>query len=96
MNPLLYLAEKWRTDAELLRRYGDERGASVAELHADELEAAVAADRLDTLTLKQASKESGYSYSRLHQLVSEGRIPNAGRRNAPRIRRHDLPRKVGG
>lgn len=96
MNPLLSLAEKWRTDAELLRRYGDERGASVAELHADELEAAVAADRLDALTLKQASKESGYSYSRLHQLVSEGLIPNAGRRNAPRIRRHDLPRKVGG
>ena len=38
--PVAKLAEKWRSDADLLRRYGDDQGATVCELHAGEREAA--------------------------------------------------------
>ena len=47
------------------------------------------------LTLVEAEGESGYSADHLGRLVRSGAIPNAGRPNAPRIRRRDLPRKVG-
>jgi len=50
----------------------------------------------ETLNLQQASQESGYSADHLGRLVREGKIPNAGRPNAPRIRRADLPRKASG
>jgi hypothetical protein len=59
MSAILSLAEKWRTEAALLSRYGDERGASVAELHADELEAAVAADRLEALSCSRLRRKVG-------------------------------------
>jgi hypothetical protein len=38
---------------------------------------------------------SGYSADHLGELVREGKIPNAGRKNAPLIRRLDLPMKAG-
>ncbi len=47
------------------------------------------------LTLREAAQESGYSPDHLGREVRAGRIPNVGRRNAPRIRRGDLPRKPG-
>jgi hypothetical protein len=45
------------------------------------------------LTLVDAAAESGYSADHLGRLVRDGVIPNAGRANAPKIRRRDLPRK---
>jgi len=50
---------------------------------------------LEALSLPQAASESGYSADHLAREVRVGRIPNAGRRGAPRIRRGDLPRKPG-
>ena len=47
------------------------------------------------LNLQEAAQESGYSPDHLGREVRAGRIPNVGRRNAPRIRRGDLPRKPG-
>ena len=47
------------------------------------------------LTLREAAQESGYSPDHLGREVRAGRIPNVGRRNAPRVRRGDLPRKPG-
>ena len=47
------------------------------------------------LNLQQASKESGYTPDHLGRLVKAGEIPNAGRANAPRILRKNLPRKPG-
>jgi hypothetical protein len=93
--PLGDLIARWRSEAELLRRYGDERGAHVCGLHAEELEQAAAALADEPLTLAAAAAESGYSERRLRELLAEGAIPNAGRRHAPRIRRGDLPRKPG-
>lgn len=93
MTALLSLAERWREEAGTLRRYGDERGAHVCELHAREIEEAVRAAESEILTLEQAEQESGYSREHLRHLVAGGKVPNAGKRGSPRIRRGDLPRR---
>jgi hypothetical protein len=49
----------------------------------------------ESLKLTQAAAESGYSSDYLGRLVKNGTIPNAGRPNAPRIQRSNLPRKAG-
>ena len=90
---LAELATRWRQDAEVCARYGDERGAGVLRQVADELDAAVRAAADEELTLEAAAAESGYSRDRLRHMVADGEIQNAGRRGAPRIRRGDLPRK---
>jgi len=43
------------------------------------------------LTLAEAAIRSGYSEEHLGRLVRDGKIPNSGRRGAPRIRVGDLP-----
>ncbi len=48
------------------------------------------------LTLGEAAARSGYSAGHLGRLVRQGTLPNAGRRNAPRIRASDLPVKATG
>ncbi len=60
---------------------------------ADELESALHATDGALLTLTEAAVETGYSADHLGWLVRNGRIPNHGRPNAPRVRRIDLPRK---
>lgn len=47
----------------------------------------------DLLDLQEAARESGYSPDHLGRLIRTGRLPNAGKRNAPKIRRADLPRR---
>lgn len=92
-DPLDALESRWREEAETFRRYGDERGAVTCELHADELHAARESLRALALTVAEAAEVSGYSESHLYSLLSEGKLPNAGRPQAPRIRLADLPRK---
>jgi hypothetical protein len=53
------------------------------------------AGALELLTLKQASRESGYSTDHLARLVTSGTIPNCGRRGKPLIARGNLPIKPG-
>ena len=89
------LIERWREEASLLRRYAANDQADVLERLATELEVAAREWELEALTLEQARKESGFGYSTLQRLVSSGRVPNAGDRHRPRIRRKDLPRKPG-
>jgi hypothetical protein len=43
------------------------------------------------LTLKQAATRSGYTVDHLARMIRQGRIPNAGRHHAPRVRLGDLP-----
>jgi hypothetical protein len=95
MNPLLSLADQWRTDARLLLAYGDDRGAGVCDLHAAQVKQAWDAWQDEALTLDQSAQESGYTSDHLGKLVCAGSIPNAGRPNSPRIRRGHLPRKPG-
>jgi hypothetical protein len=87
------LVQRWRVEAEVLRRRGAEAQAVTLESAAGELEAWEREAALQALTLEEASLESGLTYSALEKGVRSGRIPNAGEKNRPRIRRCDLPRK---
>lgn len=90
------LAKDWRHEAENLRnRYGDDRLASLCEAHAAELESLVKDQLHEELTLKQAARVSGYSYSHLRRLMDGGELPNAGMEGHPRVRLGDLPFKAG-
>ncbi len=84
----------WRSRAGDLRPYAPP-AAHAFETAALELEQALRAAELEALTLRQASRESGYDEDYLGEMVREGKIPNAGRKHAPRILRRDLPRKPG-
>lgn len=93
-GPLDDLAEEFRDDARLLRRWGAEAEATAAEHAADRVEDAVAAWRSEALTVGEAAAESGYSEAHLRRLLAECRIENSGGEGRPRIRRGDLPKKL--
>lgn len=79
-----------------MRQWAAAEGVARAlEEAASELEAALAAGNEELLTLADASLASGYSADHLGRLVRDGKLPNHGRPNAPRVRRADLPQKVG-
>jgi hypothetical protein len=61
-----------------------------------DLDAVFASEATETLTLREAARESGYSEDHLARLVRSGVIPNAGRPRAPRVQRADVPRKASG
>lgn len=87
------LPASWRALADTLRPYAD--AAAVAyERAADALDAALNAEQGALLTLREAARLSGYSADHLSRLLRQGRIANAGRPYAPRIRRADLPRRA--
>ncbi|WP_420449777.1 hypothetical protein [Candidatus Palauibacter sp.] len=88
------LPADWRKKAKSLRRYGGETPATAIERCADDLEATLVERDETTLSLVEAARESGYSRDHLGRLVRNGKIPNAGRPNAPRIARRHLPRKA--
>lgn len=90
------LAERWRDEAETLRRRGAPGPADALESAADDLEEGLREWWLEPLTVAEAAEEGGYSADHLYAILADGRIPNAGRTGAPRIRRCDLPRKPGG
>ena len=106
MIPFSELTHKWRSTANEWKdnaEHGDrpqavqaiyEEMAGVKECCADELDAAVHEWRNRVLTIKQAAVESGYCEEALRRAIRNGRISNAGRKNAPRIRRGDLPKKL--
>jgi hypothetical protein len=81
----------WRERAETLRTYGDPNSARLWDIAAVELERALEVFAGETLSLRDAARESGFTADHLGALVKRGKIPNAGRKGAPRIHRHDLP-----
>ncbi len=93
MTPARELPRAWRARAEQLRPYSPAASRAFDEA-AGELESALGGEQGALLDLQEAARESGYSADYLGRLVREGQIRNAGRRNAPRIRRGDLPRKA--
>ncbi len=90
------LATRWRADAEVLDRNGAEQLARICRTHADEIDHALQQEADEALSLTEAAAASGYSTDRLRHMITEGKISNAGRRGAPRIRRGDLPVKPRG
>lgn len=89
------LIEDWRTTADTLREFGAETQALTLERCADELEGALDATTKAPLTLQEAATLGGYSADHLGRLVRDGKIPNAGRKGAPRIAREHVPIKSG-
>ena len=81
--------------AEFRDDFGDEARARALEWAAARLDAALDDFSNQQLTLAQAARESGYSPEHLGRWIRLGKIPNAGRPNAPRIRRGDVPHKPG-
>ena len=71
-------------------------GAKLCDEVLADAEALFRSEEDDVLSLVEAAQESGYSAGHLGRLVRDGTIPNAGRSNAPKIRRADLPRKATG
>jgi hypothetical protein len=85
------LVAEWRAVATMLREYGAEAQAHALERCATELEDGLRERAVETLSLQESAIESGYSADHLGRLVREGKIPNVGRKGAPRLRRADLP-----
>ena len=96
MNVVRDACAEVREQAKTLReQWGAEDQAKGAEAAVGIIERRVREAQLESLSLEQASAESGYSVDHLGRLVREGILPNAGEPYAPRIRRCDLPRKPG-
>jgi hypothetical protein len=88
-------AAKWIAEADAMRRRGVlADGASLLEEVLRDFEAVTKGHGDQLLTLIEAGRESGYSAEYLRALIRQGRLANAGRPHAPRIRRRDLPRKA--
>ena len=87
------LPGRWRERARFLNEWGDPNSARLWRLAAAELEQALRALGEETLSLVEAAQLSGYTADHLGSLVRKSVIPNCGRKNAPRIRRADLPTK---
>lgn len=88
------LAGQWRQRAAFLTDYGDPNSARLWQTAAAELDDALKVHAEATLTLVEAAELCGYTADYLGSLVRKGTIPNAGRSDAPRIRRGDLPTKA--
>lgn len=92
---LAELREHRRADAEVLRRRGCEEAAALLESCAGELDACLVGEQVETLSLAEAARESGYSAGHLRYLIAQGRLRDVAQTGRPRIRRGDLPRKPG-
>jgi hypothetical protein len=87
------LGARWRAEASLLRRRGADAQAVVLETCAAEFDEWLRERSLEALSLAEAERESGYSYSALQKMVARGELENIGDKHRPRVRRGDLPRK---
>ena len=87
----------WRQRAEHLRDWGASgNAAGVWSKAAEELAVSLRDTDDEMLTLSQASRESGLTADHLGRLIRMGKLTNAGRPGAPRIRRSDLPHQPRG
>jgi hypothetical protein len=93
MTPGQFLA-KWTAEADAMHRRGVMvNGAGLCSEILTDFRAVMASQGEFVLSLPEAAARSGYTAEHLGRMVRDGRISNAGRRGAPRIRAADLPRK---
>ena len=95
MSAMHDLLTRWRDEAETVERCGHESTGKLIRRLTIEVEEALRDDQDETLTLAEAALESQYSVEHLRKLLSKDRIPNAGEKGRPRIRRGDLPARPG-
>jgi hypothetical protein len=93
--PLDELRRKWRARRDEFARFqATVDGATLCdELLADLDSAQLEHDR-ETLTLRVAAALSGYTVDHLARLIRLRKLPNAGRKHAPRLNRADVPCKA--
>lgn len=89
LDSLTALADTWEDRADELEAYGADEAATTLTRCAADLRERLDAWRLEKLTLRQASEESGLAYDTLQHKVGDD-LPNAGRCGRPRVRRCDL------
>lgn len=86
----------WRERADRLREWdAGGKAAGIWSKAADELAVSLRDTDDELLTLSLASRESGFMADHLGRLIRMGKLANAGRAGAPRIRRSDLPHRPG-
>lgn len=86
------LLANWRARREEFARFGAiVDGATLCDELLAELDCALQERDSAVLTLCEAAALSGYTADHLGRLIRQGRIPNGGRRGAPRIRVRDIP-----
>jgi hypothetical protein len=83
------LPNHYRAKAQTLERFAPAAAEAFREA-AEELEQAQSAFDHEPLTLTAAASESPYTADWLGKLIKQGKLPNAGRPNAPRILRKHL------
>lgn len=94
--PLDALRTRWRTRRDEFERFrAAVDGATLCDEFLAELESAIQARDDECLALRDASTVSGYTVDHLARLIRQGRLPNSGRRGAPRIRVRDIPVRPG-
>lgn len=86
------LVGAWRKEAAVLRKRHDERGATLLEQNADELELAIAAHLDEPITAAQAQAEGLCSDEAVYRALKEGRAENVGTPTRPMVRRGQVPR----
>src|SRR5438309_121925 len=87
------LIAAWQQRADFLHQFGDPNSARLWRTAAVELERALASFGAETLTPDEAARLSGYSPDYIRKQIAAGDLTNAGRKNAPRVRRADLKAK---
>lgn len=87
--------DKWgaRRDEWSRRGISAPVGPLLDEVLAD-MESVTRHEGTELLTLTQAAIRCGFSPDSLGRLVRLGKLQNYGRKNAPRVRAADLPRKI--
>jgi hypothetical protein len=93
-SPVAALLARWQAEVtELTERYSQAALAGLTTKHIKELEDALRNEADELLNLTHAALVCGYTPDHLGKLVKNGTLKNHGRRNAPLVRRGDLPRK---
>jgi len=93
MDSVHELVSRYRTEADTMKRYGDQRGAAMLARIVDDLEEVLHSGEHQYVNLSQASALCGYSTDQLRRLIRCGTLKDHGRKNAPRVRVSDLPKK---
>jgi hypothetical protein len=88
------IIDRWikRRD-ELRNLHANVDGATICEEVLADLDALQRAEHDTVLKLSDAAAMSGYSIDHLSRLLREGKLPNVGRKGAPRVRLTDLPKR---
>jgi hypothetical protein len=85
------IRQVWAERREEWRRFGVHvDGVKVCDEFLADLDRVVSEGTEELLTLTGAARVTGFHSDSIGRAIRDGRLPNHGRRNAPRVRRGDL------